>query len=142
MKRITTMLAAVMVAAAVAAPAAVASPANALQPANVYFGKVVAGNHPTQAITVKNVTSRNQYIRRFDLAGAGGGKFTLTWGAATCYAGLNLKRGDTCTIVVRVKTERPEFWQTTVSVYYGPRIMARPARGQFNGSVYAHVVAR
>lgn len=141
MTRTSLIVAAVVAAIAAGAPAANASPANALQPANVYFGKVQSGNHPTAAVTLKNVTGRNQYIRRFDLAGAGGGKFTLTWGAATCYAGLNLKPGDTCTVVVRVKTTRPEYWQTTLSVYYGPRIHARPARGQFNGSVYAHVVA-
>lgn len=137
----TTIVAAVMVAAIAAPSAASASPANALQPANVYFGKVVSGDHPKATVTLKNVTGHQQYLRRFDLAGAGGRKFTLTWKHATCYAGKLLKAGQTCTLTVRVATERPEFWQTTLSVYYGrPLHFHRGTRGQFNGSVYAHIV--
>jgi len=35
-----------------------------------------------------------------------------------------------------------EYWQTTLSVYYGrPLSFKHGTRGQFNGSVYAHVVA-
>lgn len=127
--------------AALIPSAAQANPNTALQPANVYFGKVQSGQHPTAIITLRNPTSRNQYIRRFSLAGAGGNKFRLTWGGVTCHTMLNLLPGDSCTLRVRVATERPEFWQTTLMVVYGPRIMARPARGQFNGSVYAHVIA-
>lgn len=119
-----------------------ASPANALQPANVYFGEVQSGQHPTHAITVKNVTGHNQTLRRFDLAGAGGRKFTLTWTHATCRVGTLLHPGESCSIVVRVATSKPEYWQSTVSVYYGrPLAFKRGTRGQFNGSVYAHVVA-
>jgi hypothetical protein len=139
----TTIVAAIMaVAVAAGAPAAAASPAHALQPANVYFGKVTSGDHPKATVTLKNVTGHQQYLRRFDLAGAGGRKFTLTWNAATCRAGMLLKAGETCTLTVRVATTKPEFWQTTLSVYYGRSLKFKHGtRGQFNGSVYAHVVA-
>jgi len=128
---------------ALAFPAAAqASEANALQPANVYFGTVHSGQHPTTLVTVKNVTGHNQTLRRFDLAGAGGRKFTLTWNGATCSAGLKLAPKQTCLLKVRVATSKPEFWQTTLSVYYGrPLSFKHGTRGQFNGSVYAHVVA-
>ena len=126
----------------IAAPTANASPANALQPANVYFGTVASGTHPTTLVTLKNVTGHNQYLRRFDLAGAGGRKFTLTWNGATCKTGLRLAPNATCTLRVRVATTKPEYWQTTLSVYYGRRVAFKHGtRGQFNGSVYAHVVA-
>ena len=121
--------------------AAQGSANNALQPANVYFGEVVSGTHPTATITVTNHTGRNQYIRGFLLAGSGGNKFSNTWRHATCYAGLNLLNGESCTLVVRVVTERPEFWQSVQEVVYGPRILGRAPRGQWNGAVYAHVVA-
>lgn len=141
MKTVITIVGAAAFAALLTAGPAQASPANALQPANVYFGKVVSGTHPTRTITLRNPTGRQQIIRRFDLAGAGGRKFTLTWAHATCYAGLKLAAGDTCTLVVRVKTTRPEFWQTTLSVYYGRSLAFKHGtRGQFNGSVYARVV--
>lgn len=121
--------------------AAQASEANALQPANVYFGQVKSGTHPTAIVTVKNVTKHRQWLRRFDLAGAGGRKFTLTWRDTTCGI-IRLNPGQTCTLRVRVATTKPEFWQTTLSVYYGlPSKYAHGTRGQFNGSVYAHVVA-
>ena len=139
MKRFTLLLPII----ALAIPAsAQASAANALQPANVYFGTVKSGTHPTAIVTVKNVTGHNQYLRRFDLAGAGGRKFTLTWNGATCRAGMRLAPKATCLLRVRVATEKAEFWQTTLSVYYGRRLAFRHGtRGQFNGSVYAHVVA-
>lgn len=138
----STRTAAIAIAALlVAAPAASATPANALQPANVYFGHVVSGDHPTRTITVRNPTGHTQYIRRFDLAGAGGRKFTLTWTRATCRVDMRLAPRDTCTIVVRVATTKPEFWQSVVSVYYGrPTHFLRGTRGQWNGAVYAHVV--
>jgi len=128
--------------ALLAAPAAAqASPANALQPANVYFGTVQSGDHPTAFVTVKNVTGHNQHLRRFDLAGAGGRKFTLTWNGATCSVNMLLAPKETCLLKVRVATEKPEYWQTTLSVYYGrSTAFHKGGRGQFNGSVYAHVV--
>lgn len=118
-----------------------ASAANALQPANVYFGTVQAGDHPTATITVTNHTGRNQFIRGFMLAGSGGNKFSNTWASATCYTGLNLRNGESCTLVVRVVTDHPEFWQSVQEVIYGPRLAGRAPRGQWNGGVYAHVVA-
>ena len=140
MIRKTITLAAVALVAT--AGTAQASPANALQPANVYFGTVQSGDHPTTFVTVKNVTGHNQTLRRFDLAGAGGRKFTLTWNGATCRAGMRLAPKQTCLLKVRVATTKPEFWQTTLSVYYGrPLSFHKGGRGQFNGSVYAHVVA-
>lgn len=128
--------------AALALPAAAqASAANALQPANVYFGTVPSGQHPTALVTVKNVTGHNQHIRRFDLAGAGGRKFTLTWNGATCSTNMLLAPKQTCLLKVRVATTKPEYWQTTLSVYYGrSTAFHKGGRGQFNGSVYAHVV--
>lgn len=141
MKRNLIVAAMLAVAVAAGAPAASASPANALQPANVYFGQVVSGDHPKATVTLENVTGHKQTLRRFDLAGAGGRKFTLTWNAATCRAGMVLQPRDTCTLTVRVATTKPEFWQTTLSVYYGrPLSFKHGTRGQFNGSVYAHVV--
>lgn len=122
------------------APAAQASPANALQPANVYFGHVVAGTHPTRTVTVRNPTGRTQWIHRFGLAGAGGQKFRLSFAGETCRVGTRLAPGRSCTFKVRVYTQRPEFWQSVISVYYGSHYLTRPCRGQFNGAVYAHVV--
>ncbi len=142
MKAVTTIVGLGALAALLTAGPAQASPANALQPANVYFGQVVSGQHPTKTITVRNPTGRNQVIRRFDLSGAGGRKFTLTWTHATCRAGMKLSPASTCTLVVRVATTKPEFWQTVVSVYYGRSpAFKHGTRGQFNGAVYAHVVA-
>ena len=127
--------------AATASPAQASSRDNAIQPSPVYFGTVKSGDHPTKTLTLKNVTGHRQTIRRFDLDGAGGRKFTLTWTRATCYAGLRLAPKQTCTLVVRVATERPEFWQTTLSVYYGrPLAFKHGTRGQFNTAVFAHVV--
>lgn len=138
------MIRPVLIAAAIGSlivpAAAQASPANALQPANVYFGQVKSGTHPTAVVTLKNVTKHRQWLRRFDLAGAGGRKFSLTWKHATCGI-IRLNPGQTCTLVVRVATTKPEYWQTTLSVYYGlPSKYPHGTRGQFNGSVYAHVV--
>jgi hypothetical protein len=129
-------------AAVIAAPASAAPKDNAIQPSPVYFGQVQAGTHPHKDLVLKNVTGRRQVLRRFDLAGAGGRKFTLTWRHATCRVGTVLEAGQTCTLRVRVATERPEFWQTTLSVYYGrPPHFKRGTRGQFNTAVFAHVVA-
>lgn len=143
MKKLITLTA--IAAAAIAGTtgaAEAASTDNAIQPSPVYFGAVKSGTHPTKTLTVKNVTGHKQYLRRFDLAGAGGGKFTLTWRTATCYAGRALLPGKTCSLVVRVKTERVEFWQTTLSVYFGrPLHFKHGTRGQFNTAVFAHVVA-
>jgi hypothetical protein len=122
--------------------AAQASPGdNALQPSPVYFGKVQAGTHPTVTVTVTNDTARNQYLRAIGLSGAGGGKFTYTWRRATCRVGMNLLAGESCTLVVRVAASLPEWYESHMLVNYGPRIHARPMRGNWNGAVYAHVVA-
>ena len=121
--------------------AAQASAQNALQPANVYFGQVVSGDHPTRSILVTNHTGRNQYIRGFILAGSGGNKFSNTWTTATCRVGMNLRNNESCTLTVRVVTTRVEFWQSVQSVVYGPRLLGRAPRGQWNGGVYANVVA-
>ncbi len=107
---------------------------------NVYFGKVVAGTHPSRVETVRNPTGRVQWIHRFDLAGAGGNKFRLSFAGMTCHVGTRLAPGATCTFKVRVYTERPEFWQSVMSVYYGSRHLDRKARGQFNAEVFARVV--
>lgn len=113
---------------------------NAIQPSPAYFGKVVAGTHPTKTLTVHNPTSRNQYLRKFILAGAGGGKFTLTWKHATCRLGMNLKADASCTVVVRVLATMPEYWETNLQINYGPRLLARPKRGQWNAFIFANVV--
>lgn len=114
---------------------------NAIQPSPAYFGKVVAGTHPTKTLTVTNHTGRNQYIRKFILAGAGGGKFSLTFHNQTCHVGLNLRQDESCTVGVRVVTVMPEYWETNLQINYGPRLLARAKRGQWNGVVFANVVA-
>lgn len=140
----TMLYAATVVAGAamlVATPASASSKDNAIQPSPVYFGTVVSGDHPTKVLTLKDVTNHRQTLRRFDLAGAGGRKFTLSWNAITCRVGMVLDPGETCTLRVRVATSRPEFWQTTLSVYYGrPLSFKHGTRGQFNTAVYAHIV--
>lgn len=138
-KTIITLAAVALLAAPATASAAPKD--NAIQPSPAYFGKVVAGTHPTKTLTLTNHTKRNQYIRKFILAGAGGGKFSLTWRTATCRVGLNLQPGGHCTIVVRVTTTMPEYWETNLQVNYGPRLLARPKRGQWNAFVFANVVA-
>ena len=114
---------------------------NAIQPSPAYFGKVVSGTHPTMLLTVKNVTQRNQYLRSYSLAGAGGRKFTFGGKDRTCLVLTNLKPGESCQLRVRVATTKPEFWQTTLQIMYGPRLLGRKARGQFNSAIFAHVVA-
>ena len=120
-----------------AAPAvASANPRNTLQPANVYFGHVVSGQHPERVVTVANHTGSAQVIRRFLIAGSGGAKFTLVAkkGAvrASCHIGMTLANKATCTIIVRVKTTVPEFWQSVIDVFY--------PGGVWNGGVYADVI--
>lgn len=136
---------ALLTAAAILAVPAVAQAApsdNAIQPSSYRFGTVPAGTHPTKVLTLRNPTSRAQWIHRFDLTGAGGNKFRLSFGRGmTCHVGTKLSPGETCTFRVRVATERPEFWQAVESVYYGSHYLDRPARGQWNGAVFAHVVA-
>lgn len=126
-----------MAALLVIAPTASASPSNAMQPANVYFGQVKSGQHPERVVTVRNPTGSSVTITRFLIAGAGGKKFTLVGSdgttQASCHVGTTLRPGGSCTIIERVKTTAPEYWQAVVSVWY--------AGGQFNGGVYAHVVA-
>lgn len=140
MKRTTVLLAALVAALAVAPSAAADRTDNAIQPSPVYFGTVKSGQHPTKLLTLKNVTGHSQWLRRFDLAGAGGRKFTLSWRGTTCGI-IRLAPGATCTLRVRVATDRPEFWQTTLSVYYGlPSKYTHGTRGQFNTAVFAHVV--
>jgi hypothetical protein len=141
MHRKTFTIAAVAALLAVPATAQAAPKDNAIQPSPAYFGKVEAGTHPTKTLTVTNRTSRNQYIRKFILAGAGGGKFTLTWRHATCRLGMNLQPKQSCTVVVRVVTTMPEYWETNLQINYGPRLLARPKRGQWNGFIFANVVA-
>lgn len=137
-----SLLLAAVATLAVAAPASASNKDNAIQPSPVYFGKVDSGQHPKKMLSVKNVTGHNQTLRRFDLAGAGGNKFVLTWTHASCRLGTLLKPGESCSLVVRVKTERPEYWQTTLSVYYGrPLAFRHGTRGQFNTAVFAHVVS-
>jgi len=129
------------------AAVAQANPNNGITPANVYFGKVVSGQHPTRMVTVRNPKSYGMSIlfRRYTVAGSGGTKFTLvghdsTGAEATCHLGIILKPGASCTLVYRVKTTKPEWWQSVVDVWYsatnGGAIL-----GQINGAVYAHVVA-
>jgi hypothetical protein len=114
---------------------------NATQPSPLYFGEVVAGTHPVKQITLTNHTDRNQYIRKFILAGAGGGKFTLSgWPMHTCHLGMNLRRGESCTLQVRVLTTFPAWWETNLQINAGPRIMSRPKRVVWNGVIFAHVV--
>jgi len=115
---------------------------NAIQPSPAYFGKVTAGTHPTKTLTVTNHTGRSQHIRRFILAGAGGGKFTLTWRRATCRVDTLLPSGASCTVVVRVATEKPEYWETNLQINYGRSTQFRHGqRGQWNAFVFANVVA-
>ena len=136
------MTLAALAAVALALPAsAQASPAdNAIQPSPVYFGAVQSGQHPTKTLTVKNVLDHKVWIHSFGLAGAGGGKFTNTWAHATCTTGLGLRPGQTCTIVVRVKTTKPEFYTTVQEVSYGGPHIRHKRQGQFNVTIYAHVV--
>jgi hypothetical protein len=141
MPRKTITIATIVAALATPVVAQAAPKDNAIQPSPAYFGKVAAGTHPTKTLTLTNHTKRNQYIRKFILAGAGGGKFSLTWRAATCRVGLNLQPGGHCTIVVRVATSFPEYWETNLQVNYGPRLLSRPKRGQWNAFVFANVVA-
>jgi len=126
------------------APTASANPRNTLQPSNVYFGRVKSGTHPERVVTVANHTGSPQVIRRFLIAGAGGMKFTLVArkGAtvATCHLGTLLADHASCTIIVRVKTATPEFWQSVIDVFYASSSTARVA-GQWNGGVYADVIA-
>jgi hypothetical protein len=138
--RTTTLAAAATLAMLALAGPAQASPANALQPANVYFGDIPSGSHPTRIVTVRNPTGRTQWIHRFDLAGAGGRKFTLSFHDVSCRVGTRLPVGASCTIRVRVATTHPEYWQTVISVYYGSHYLTRHARGQFNGSAYVHII--
>lgn len=134
---------ATLVATLVAPTAAQANPRNTLQPANVYFGQVKAGTHPERVIRVANHTGSAQAIHRFLIAGSGGAKFTLVAhdGArtATCHVGTILVDGASCTIIVRVKTATPEYWQSVIMVTYGATATSAWA-GQWNGAVYAHVV--
>lgn len=128
----------------VAAAAAHANPRNTLQPSNVYFGRVKSGTHPERVVTVANHTGSPQVIRRFLIAGAGGMKFTLVARkgstVATCHIGTLLADHASCTIIVRVKTTTPEFWQSVIDVFYASSPTA-PVAGQWNGGVYADVVA-
>lgn len=140
MKRTTVLLAALVAALAIAPGASAAPKDNAIQPSPVYFGAVQSGQHPTKTLTVKNVTAKKVWIHSFGLAGAGGGKFTNTWRTATCTTGLGLRPGQTCTIVVRVKTTRPEFYTTVQEVSYGGPHIRHKRTGQFNVTIYAHVV--
>jgi len=127
-----------------AATAAHANPRNTLQPSNVYFGRVKSGTHPERVVTVANHTGSPQVIRRFLIAGAGGMKFTLVARkgstVATCRVGTLLADHASCTIIVRVKTATPEFWQSVIDVFYASSSTARVA-GQWNGGVYADVIA-
>ena len=124
------------------AAVAQANPNNALTPSNVYFGKVVSGQHPTKLVTVRNPTGEQVFIKKFLIAGAGGQKFTLVGTdskghRSTCHVGNTIPAGGSCTIIERVKTTKPEYWQAVVSVWYS----ADSGSGQFNGAVYADVVA-
>ena len=127
----------------VAAPATMASSQdNAIQPSPAYFGKVVAGTHPVKLLRVTNRTGRQERIRKFILAGAGGGKFSLTWKTATCRVNMLLKNKESCTVAVRVVTNVPEFWETNLQINYGRSTHYRHGRrGQWNGFVFANVVA-
>lgn len=114
---------------------------NATQPSPLFFGEVKAGTHPVKQVTLTNHTGRNQYIRQFILAGAGGGKFSLSgWLSHTCHVGMNLRDGQSCTLQVRVVTSFPSWWETNLQINYGPRIQARAKRGIWNGVIFAHVV--
>lgn len=125
----------------VAPAAALAQPAdNAIQPYATHFGMVPSGTHPSHELTLRNPTDRTQWIHRFGLEGAGGRKFTLSFRGETCHIGTRLAPGKSCTFRVRVATSKPEWWQSVISVYYGSHYLARKARGQFNSSVYAHIV--
>ena len=131
-----------LAAASLAAPTvAQAQPAdNAIQPNSVHFGHVLAGTHPMRQLTLRNPTSRVQTIHRFLLEGAGGRKFALAFGGETCRVGTRLAPGGSCTFRVRVATTKAEWWQSVISVFYGGRDVTAKARGQFNSSVYAHIV--
>ena len=124
-------------------PAQAAAINNGIQPSPLHFGQVVAGTHPHKVVTVTNHTGRNQYIRAIGLSGAGGEKFTYSQVNApgTCHVGLNLRDGDSCILTVRVAASLPEWYESHMLLNYGPRIHARPLRGNWNGAVYAHVVA-
>lgn len=115
---------------------------NGIQPSPLYFHEVQAGTHPHAQVTVTNRTGRNQYIRAIGLSGAGGEKFTYSHvnDPGACQVGLNLQDGDSCTLTVRVAASLPEWYESHMLVNYGPRIHARPLRGNWNGAVYAHVV--
>lgn len=143
MKTLTRITLAAGALLAIAAPAAQALPKdNAIQPSPIYFGVVKSGTHPTKTATVTNHTGHAQRIRKFILAGAGGGRFTLTSKRATCRLNLRLANGDSCTVVIRVATERVEFQETNLQINYG-RSLRYPhgQRGQWNAFVFAHVVA-
>lgn len=141
MRRLLSTIA--VAAAVIAAPAAQANPANTLQPSNVYFGRVVAGQHPERVVTLRNPNAHTMVLRRFLIAGAGGQKFTLVGRkgsiGATCRIGLHLTAHTSCTLIYRVKTTKPEYWQAVVSVYY--TWLGHSTLRQANGAVYAHVVA-
>lgn len=129
----------------VTAAAVRANPRNTLQPSNVYFGRVHAGQHPERVVTVANHTGSPKVITRFLIAGSGGGKFTLVRSGlgttATCRLGMRLRSRATCTIIVRVKTTVPEFWQAVIDVFYrAPLGSVMGSRGVWNGAVYADVV--
>lgn len=140
-------IAAALLAAAITAPTATANgcpdnTCNAIQPSPVYFGQVKAGDYPTKLLTLTNHTGRKQRIRRFILAGAGGGRFTLTWKRATCRIDMRLLQGESCTLVVRVTTERVDYQETNLQVNYGRSTAFRHGqRGQWNAVVFARVVA-
>lgn len=144
----TTLLVTLVMLAA--AGIARANPRNTLQPANVYFGHVPRGDHPSRVVTVANHTGISERITRFLVSGAGGEKFTLVRHkgsyTSTCRLGMILRNGDTCTIIVRVKTTRPEYWQSVIDVFYDPvsslssASASVPVGGVWNGAVYADVV--
>ena len=138
MRRINILLVAAAVAIGLAAAGgALASTKNAIQPAHVYFGTVVSGDHPNTLVTLHNGTGRAHKLRVIGFAGANRYKFTNPTRPSTCKEGMILAAGATCTIDIRVHTEKVGWWRTALSVRYRPLKDAR----YWTAEVSAHVVA-